>query len=236
MVYFKDASKLIQVIRKTKTDRDDWYEKSVSAFIHSGAVIEFFKYDGVWTTLKYPWHVLSMNHFFLNKITSHTGKNAVIDKTAIIEGDVYFEDNVKVLEYAKVVGPSYIGNNTVVGNYALVVNSMIGENCVIGGYSEVSRSYLGNNVWLHRNYLGDSVLENNILFGAGALAANFRFDEKNVLSTVKGERIDTNLHKLGALVGSNVKVGVNASLMPGVKIAAGERVNPGIVVKKDVHA
>ena len=81
-----------------------------------------------------------------------------------------------------------------------------------------------------------SVLENNILFGAGALAANFRFDEKNVLSTVKGERIDTNLHKLGALVGSNVKVGVNASLMPGVKIAAGERVNPGIVVKKDVHA
>lgn len=232
--YYKDAKSFLQAVAQTETDRDDRYEKAISRYVASGKTIEFFEYDGIWTTLKHPWDVLRMKNYFLSKIKEYRGEHVEVHPTAIIHGEVYLEAGVRVSEYAKIVGPSYIGKNTIVGNYTLVVESMIGEDSIIGGYCEVTRSYLGNHVWLHRNYVGDSVLENNILFGAGALAANFRFDEKNIHSPVKGQKTDSGLVKLGAMIGSNVKVGVNASLMPGVKIASGQTVSPGQVLKHDL--
>ncbi len=234
--YVANIEEFITIVKQTGSDSEIGYEEAIARYIKNGKDVRFVGYEGSWATFKYPWHLLAASQFFLSKIMHHRGEGVEIDKTAIIEGDVYIEDGVKIFEYAKIVGPAYIGKNTVIGNYALVVNSMIGENCVIGGYSEVTRSYLGEHVLLHRNYIGDSVLENNILFGAGALCANFRFDEKTVRSLVKEEMIDTGLTKLGAIIGSNVKVGVNTSLMPGVKIETGTRVEPGIVVKKDVRS
>jgi bifunctional UDP-N-acetylglucosamine pyrophosphorylase/glucosamine-1-phosphate N-acetyltransferase len=97
--------------------------------------------------------------FFLKEIKPHIGNNVVIDPTAKVIGDVYIDDGVKIYEYSKIVGPCYIGKNTIVGNYVLINQSMVGEKSVIGGYTELTRSYLGDNVWTHRAYIGDSVIE-----------------------------------------------------------------------------
>ena len=56
----------------------------------------------------------------------------------------------------------------------------------------------------------DSIIGNNCGFGAGAICANLRLDEKKIEET----------NKLGAILGDNIRIGVNTSLMPGVKIGS----------------
>jgi len=105
---------------------------------------------------------------------------------------------------------------------------------LIGGYSEVTRSYLGNKVFLHRNYVGDSVIADNVLMGAGAVLANFRFDGQPIRSKVLKEKITTSFLKLGAIIGERSKVGVNATILPGVKIGKKTFIGPGQIVKEDI--
>jgi bifunctional UDP-N-acetylglucosamine pyrophosphorylase/glucosamine-1-phosphate N-acetyltransferase len=232
--YIANFQDFINILKKVKNPmRDGAFEEGLNLYLKKVSST-FINYQDYWYFLKYPWHVLSLKHFFLSGIKKHTGKNVLVDKTAKIEENVYLEDGVKIYEYSKIVGPCYIGKNTVVGNYCLIRESMIGENCLLGGYSEVTRSYLGNKVYLHRNYLGDCVVENNVLFGAGTVCANFRFDKKEIYSTVNGVTVASQRNKLGAMIGSNVKIGVNASLMPGVKIAANSIIMPNSLVLKDI--
>lgn len=232
--YFADFANFIKSAKKIKDlNADGAYEKILNIYLNQ-VKTEYINYQDYWHFLKYPWDVLSVKKFFLSKINSFIGKQVYIDKTAKIQGEVYIEEGVKIQEYAKVAGPCYIGKNSVVGNYSLLRESMIGNNSVVGGYCEVTRSYLGDNVWLHRNYIGDSVIENNVLFGAGAVLANFRFDENSVKSKVNEVLTDTNFKKLGAVIGSKVKIGVNSSIMPGVKIGSNNFIGPHVLIKEDI--
>ena len=227
---FEDFLKVLKTVKNPY--RDGAFEEGLNLYLQKASAT-FINYQDYWHVLKYPWDVLSVKDFFLSKIKKHIGKNVLIAKRAIIEGNVYLDDGVKVFDFSKIVGPCYLGKNSVVGNYSLIRESMVGEDCLIGGYSEVTRSYLGKKVFLHRNYIGDSVIENNVLFGADAVCANFRFDEKEIYSSVNGVIIGSSRNKLGAMIGSNVKVGVNASLMPGVKIGPNSIIMPNSFIKKD---
>lgn len=232
--YIADFEDFINILKTVKNPyRDGAFEEGLNLYLQKVSAT-FINYQDYWYSLKYPWDVLSVKDFFLSRIRTHTGKNVFIDKRAVIEGSVYLDDGVKVFEFSKIVGPCYIGKNTIIGNYSLIRESMIGDNCLIGGYSEVTRSYLGKKVYFHRNYVGDSVIENNVLFGADAVCANFRFDEKEIYSSVNGIIIGSSRNKLGAMIGSNVKIGVNASLMPGVKVGPNSIIMPNSLVLKDV--
>jgi bifunctional UDP-N-acetylglucosamine pyrophosphorylase/glucosamine-1-phosphate N-acetyltransferase len=87
----------------------------------------------------------------------------------------------------------------------------------------------------HLSYVGDSVIGQNVNFGAGAIMTNLRHDDNNVLVNVKGKQVDTGLRKLGGIVGDNVKFGSNVVINPGKKIGAGSRIWPGVVIYKDVE-
>lgn len=232
--YFADFEEFLKVIKKLSDLRQDGaYEGALNSYL-TKVDSAYVKYDDYWYFLKYPWHVLSVKDFFLRNLKGHRDDDVKIHPTAIIQGEVYLANEVIVHEYAKIVGPCYIGPKTVVGNYALIRESMIGANSIIGGYSEVTRSYLGDRVYLHRNYIGDSVFENDILCGAEMLCANFRFDEEPVAVNVKDTKINSGMTKLGALVGSCVKIGVNTSIMPGVKIAPYTVVMPHSFINQDL--
>lgn len=231
--YFLKIEEFLAVLREATSQKDDIFEVAISIFAKKYRV-GFIKYEKEWIAIKYPWHLLHyMNYELHRKKTSNNVKNSFIDPTAMIKGNVRIGKNVKIMEYAKINGPSYIGDNAVIGNYALVTESHIGKNSVIGGYSEVTRSYIGSGVMLHRNYIGDSAVMNDVLFGAGAVTANMRLDKQTIQSVVKGIKIDSHQVKLGAMIGRSAKIGVNASLMPGVQVGGGKIVMPGEVVYKD---
>ncbi len=223
--YIKNGKEFLDVLGKTKSTSDDVYEKALTTLMQSHPFI-FVPYDGAMSVLKYPWHVLTVMQTLFEGMERHKGKNVTIKSNVVIEGEVYIEDNVKIFENTKLVGPCYIGANTIIGNNTIIRESHIGANSVIGFNCDVTRSYIGENCWLHSNYIGDSVLEGNISMGAGAKLANLRLDDEEIKETGR--------NKLGAMIGTDVRIGVNASIMPGVKIGRNTFVGSGVILDKDL--
>jgi len=213
---------------------DDLYEQIMDKLMKENRFLAV-TYRGEWKILKYPWHLLDVMVWFLKKIKkSQISKSAQISSRAVVKGKVIIEDGVKILEGAKVLGPCFIGKNSIIGDNSLVRNSVIGENCVIGFSSDITRSYISHSCWTHTNYIGDSVLDYNVSLGSGAVTANLRLDEQNIYSPIKGEKTDSYMAKLGAIVGKNTRIGVNVCLMPGVKVGADCAVGPNVILNKDL--
>lgn len=231
--YYKNGSDLIAAIKKSSSYNDDLYEKAKNILIQQGYLIKLLHYNGYWGFLKYPWHVLGLTSYFLSKIKSKV-KKAQIHESVNMKGKVYIEDNVTILENVRIVGPVYIGSGTTIGQNCLIRESLIDSNSVIGFASEITRSYIGANCWFHHNYIGDSVILNNSAFGSGAVIANYRLDGLSVKSVINNKKIDSNRTKLGVIVGKNCRIGVNASIMPGIKIGNHTYIGSGIVVDKDI--
>jgi bifunctional UDP-N-acetylglucosamine pyrophosphorylase/glucosamine-1-phosphate N-acetyltransferase len=51
---------------------------------------------------------------------------------------------------------------------------------------------------------------------------------------VKEKVMDSGRRKLGAIMGDNVKTGINALFMPGVKVGSGSWVGPNVLVQRDL--
>lgn len=230
--YFKDGKKLLEYLEKVSSSTDDVYEVALDQMIKDGLNVKFAQYEGVWIPLKYPWHILDITAYFLSKIEQQISPQAKVSEKAIIEGNVVIEDGVKVFEGAVIKGPAYIGKNCIVGNNSMVRESNLEEGCVTGFSSDITRSYIGANSWFHTNYIGDSILEGDFGMGSGAVLANLRLDDQVI--AVGDEKINSGRRKLGLIAGKSVRIGVNASIMPGVRVGEGSLVGPGVVLKKDL--
>lgn len=231
--YVGKPAEFFEILARQTSERDDVYERSLDELLKKSP-FRFLSYDGIWLPLKYPWHLLDISAHLLAQRKDHRGKNVVIAPSAILEGPIYIEDNVRIFDHTKIVGPVYIGAHTIIGNNSMVRESHIGEGCVVGFNSDVTRSYIGNSCWFHSNYIGDSVLEGNVSMGSGSVLANFRLDEEEISTVVRGKKMNTGMSKLGAMIGEYVRIGVNTSIMPGVKIGADSFIGAGISVSSDV--
>ena len=69
---------------------------------------------------------------------------------------------------------------------------------------------------------------------AGTIVANLKVSDRAVRMRIKDDLVDTGLRKLGAVAGDNVKTGISAMLMPGIRIASGARIPAGSIVSEDV--
>ena len=49
------------------------------------------------------------------------------------------------------------------------------------------------------------------------------------------ENFSSEMDKLGAIIGDNVRVGINTSIMPGIKIGSGSFVGAGIIIAENIH-
>ncbi len=232
-----NPEELLRYIETVQTTRDDVYECALDNMVKAGHKIKVIPYNDFWAPIKYPWHIFRVMEYFLDNAQPYIASSARISEKANIEGKVILSDNVKVLENAVIRGPAYIGANSIIGNNALVRDySHIGSNSVIGYSTEVKHSYIGDNCWFHSNYIGDSIVDDNCSLGAGTVLANFRLDEGNIQLEVGDSLVDTGYDKLGAIVGRGCRIGVNASLMPGVRVGPDSFVGPQVCLRQDLGA
>ena len=235
--YHTNSEELLRYIEAVQTTRDDVYECALDNMVKGGHKIKVVPYDDFWAPIKYPWHIFEVMEYFLDNAQPYIAPSARVSEKATIEGKVILSDNVKVLENAVIRGPAYIGANSIIGNNALVRDySNIGSNSVIGYCTEVKHSYIGDDCWFHSNYIGDSIVDDNCSLGAGTILANFRLDEGNIQIKVGDNLVDTDYDKLGAMVGRGCRIGVNASLMPGVRVGPDSFVGPQVCLREDVDA
>ncbi len=232
-----NSEELLRYIETVRTTRDDVYECALDNMVKAGHKIKVVPYNDFWAPIKYPWHIFKVMEYFLDNAQPYIATSARISEKANIEGKVILSDNVKVLENAVIRGPAYIGANSIIGNNSLVRDySHIGANSVIGYSTEVKHSYIGDNCWFHSNYIGDSIVDNDCSLGAGTVLANFRLDEGDIQIKVGDSLIDTGYDKLGAIVGQGCRIGINSSLMPGVRVGPYSLVGPQVCLRQDLGA
>ncbi|MDH4068015.1 MAG: NDP-sugar synthase [Dehalococcoidia bacterium] len=232
-----NSEELLRYIESVRTTRDDVYECALDNMVKAGHKIKVIPYNDFWAPIKYPWHIFKVMEYFLDNAQPCIASSARVSEKATIEGKVVLSDNVRVLENAVIRGPTYVGPNSIIGNNALVRDySHIGANSVIGYSTEVKHSYVGDDCWFHSNYIGDSVIDDNSSLGAGTVLANFRLDEGNIQTKVGDTLVDTGYDKLGAIVGRGCRIGVNASLMPGVRVGPYSVVGPQVCLRGDLAA
>ena len=230
-----DPETLLHYISNVKTNEDDVYEQAIDAMCKANCSIKVVPYTDAWTPIKYPWHVLDVVRYFLDRAATCISPDAHISTQAAIDGKVIIEEGVRVLENAVVRGPVYIGRNTVIGNSTLVRSySHLGADCVVGFGTEIKESYVGDGTQFHMNYAGDSVIGRQCSFGAGTIIANWRFDTKTVQVKVGNAMIDTGRDKLGAFIGDNCRTGIQVGIMPGVRIGNNAIIHPQVYLTNDV--
>jgi NDP-sugar pyrophosphorylase family protein len=232
-----NAAALFEALRAeyaTNAATDDHYERAMDRLMQTH-VFRAVPYKGFWAALKYPWHVLDIMEYFLNKIDGQVvADDAFIAPNATLAGNIYIGSGARVFPGAAIVGPAFIGAGTIVGNNSLVRNSMVLANCEIGFTTEVARSYVASNCSLHACRVLDSVFAQRINFSAGCTTANLRMDRGTVSSMVKEQKLDTGRQKLGAIIGEGAFLAVDVMTMPGVKVGENAQVGPGTHVQNDV--
>ncbi|MEO8392415.1 MAG: sugar phosphate nucleotidyltransferase [Chloroflexota bacterium] len=234
---FSSADEFLDAIRAEYArdiPSDDHYERAMNALMQKH-VYQVVPYRGPWKALKYPWHVLDVMEYFLSRIQGQVvAESASIAPTASLIGNVYIGEGVRIFPGAAVVGPAYIGAHTIIGNNALVRQSMVLNHCNVGFTTEVARSYVSDHCDMHACRVLDSVFAPGVNFSAGCTTANLRIDHGHVPSMVKGQKIDSGRDKFGAIIGQGAFLSVDVMTMPGVKVGEDTQVGPGTHVQQDV--
>ncbi|MCW3976292.1 MAG: sugar phosphate nucleotidyltransferase [Candidatus Bathyarchaeota archaeon] len=187
-----------------------------------------------WMDIGYPWDLFDANERALNYI-KHNIEGAVENNVSMI-GPVILEKDAKILSGSRIEGPVFVGRNSILGpNCYLRPYTSIGKNVRIGSSCEVKNSIIMDGTKIpHLSYIGDSIIGTECNLGAGTITGNVRMDNKTVKVRIKNNFIDSNLRKLGAIIGDKVKTSINVNFMPGVKVGSNALIGPNIVVYEDI--
>jgi len=230
-------SKIFQAIEKTEKSIRGEYEFTDSMEIlinqFKGNIASYTIKDYFWSDIGLPWQLIDANSYLLDKIEKNIiGK---IEENVQISGKVYIGEGTKVRSGSYIQGPCYIGKNNLIGpNSFIRPYTFIANDCHIG-MSEIKNSIIFSNTSIpHFNYIGDSIVCENVNLGAGTKVANLRLDEKSVKVSIKGQLVDSRRRKLGTIIGPNVKTGINVSIMTGKIISENSRIGAHTIVSEDI--
>jgi bifunctional UDP-N-acetylglucosamine pyrophosphorylase/glucosamine-1-phosphate N-acetyltransferase len=184
-----------------------------------------------WIEITYPWDVLRANTYLMRDLEGAV--EGTVEDGVRLEGPVVVREGARVRQGAYVQGPVIIDKGADVGpNCYIRGSTYIGRNCRVGNAVEVKNTVLMDRSNIpHHNYVGDSVIMEDVNLGAGTKVANLRLDGGNVTSVSKGKRINTGLRKLGTIIGPGVKTGINSVIDVGTVISEDAFIGPGARVK-----
>lgn len=182
----------------------------------------------------YPWEVLPFIKEFILKLGA-TLDPEVFDK---VGEDVWIAKSAKVFPSAYIAGPCIIDEGAEIRHCAFIRGSaIIGKSAVVGNSTEVKNAVIFDCVQIpHYNYVGDSVLGYRSHMGAGSITSNVKSDKTLVKVSANGQRIETGMKKLGAMLGDFVEVGCGSVLNPGTVIGKNSNIYPLSSVRRTVPA
>ena len=134
-----------------------------------------------------------------NGIAIH--KTAIVEKNAILKAPLIIEENCFVAANACLRNGVFLSKNVKIGMGVEIKSSII----------------LNNSAIAHFNFIGDSIIGENVNFEAGSITAN-HFNErenKEIFVKIDDNIINTKVVKFGSLIGDSSKIGANAVLSPG---------------------
>ena len=174
--------------------------------------------------VEYPWEVLPKIKEYIIELGNSLDK----EKFDEIKPNVWVAKNAEIAETAYIKAPAIIDEEAQVRHCAFIRgNAIVGKKAVVGNSTELKNVILFNNVQVpHYNYVGDSILGFKAHMGAGSILSNVKSDKALVKVNYKGNKIETNLKKFGAMLGDGVEVGCNSVLNPGTIVGRNTNIYP----------
>ena len=148
------------------------------------------------------------------------GNDTVIGQNVVFGAGVTIESGVEIRPFCHIEGAT-IATGAVIGPFArLRPGADIGQDAKIGNFVEIKNAKIGEGAKAnHLGYIGDAELGAHSNFGCGAITVNY--DGKKKSKTI---------------IGKNVMVGSNSSLIAPITIADGAYVAAGSTLTHDVEA
>lgn len=199
---------------------------------------------------QYVWEALPrIGTYIRERLASDmppNGHEQPVHPSVFIGENVYIGQNVQIAPGVYIEGPAIIGDNCQVRHGAYVrANTLMATGAVVGHATETKNAVLLEGAAApHFAYVGDSILGQNVNLGAGTKLSNFPMNADKDPETGKrptihlnhnGERIDTGIVKIGAILGDGVNTGCNVVTNPGVIVGAGTMVYALAMLRKGIY-
>lgn len=218
---------IFTALSKTKKSPRGEFEitDSLQTLIDEGKHLSWVKL-AYWRDVSYPWDLLDANESLLKEVNPQ--QEGEVEENVFFRGAVSVGSGTRIKSNTYIEGPVVIGDGCHIGpGTYLRPFTVIGDGCHIGSAVEIKNSIIMKDTHIpHHNYVGDSIIGQGCNFGAGTKIANLRLDERDV--EVAG--IATGKRKLGAIIGDEVKTGINVSINVGSLIGNNCHIGPGAVV------
>ena len=181
---------------------------------------------------EYPWQALAGIKSYIQTL------GPKLKGYREVSPQVWVHETAVIAPTAFLGAPCIIGPGTEVRHCAFIRGSaLVGADCVVGNSVELKNVILFDNVQTpHYNYVGDSILGYKSHMGAGSITSNVKSDKSDVVVKSGKEKIETELRKMGAMLGDHVEVGCNSVLNPGTVIGPNSNVYPVSCVRGVIPA
>ena len=204
-----------------------------------------------------PWHILEATSAMLDYRAARLKQSdfdasAAVDPSVRFDGPVVVGPGAEIGPCVRIYGPCWIGANAKVTDGAMVgTRSVIGDEatvrqgCLIGDHTAIgARCVVGHGAefsgvlmdgaysYHYGEYWG--VVGRNADLGAATVCGNLRFDDQLTIHRVKGRREIPRTGANAAYLGDFTRTGVNAILMPGVKVGPYSVVGAGVILNEDL--
>ncbi len=150
---------------------------------------------------------------------------AVVEPFVLLDaqqGPLLVRHGAHVQSFTRLVGPCYVGADSVVAG-GRVAASAIGEQCRVHGEVSVSL-FFGQANKAHDGFVGHSVIGRWANLGAGTTTSNLKNSYGPVRMWAEGAMTDTGMQFLGSLIGDHAKLAIGTLLVTGTVVGAGANV------------
>jgi bifunctional UDP-N-acetylglucosamine pyrophosphorylase / glucosamine-1-phosphate N-acetyltransferase len=198
---------------------------------------------------EYVWDSLKRLKEIVRTMVGNTTvvHGTVMEGAYVAPSQVYIDEDARVEPGAFVNGPCYIGPGAEVRHGAYIRGAVILlRESIVGHATEAKNSILLPNAKApHFAYLGDSILGSRVNLGAGTKLSNLMItsakdrtsgQRPSIVIPSGGDKYDTGLAKLGAILGDDCQTGCNSVLNPGCILEPGCLVYPNASVSRGHYA
>ena len=202
---------------------------TIQRIIDKGGNITNLTTKSTWIDAVHSWDLLKANSIFLGKIEDMK-TTGLIEKGAVLVGDVALGDNSVIRSGSYIVGPVIIGKNCNIGpNTTILPSTAIGDNCSVSSFTEIENSIIMNDVRIGAgSYISNSIIGSNNIIGPHFVAVvgkDLKIEMKGILHSAD---------ELGTVIGDNNIIGPSVIVKAGKMIATGCNIDPGVRVTKDI--
>jgi bifunctional UDP-N-acetylglucosamine pyrophosphorylase/glucosamine-1-phosphate N-acetyltransferase len=231
--------------------------ESLARMMDDALPVQALETTGFFVDVDKPWHALEANRRLLEHLSERLTGSAVaeggkiaesaeihgrvvlapgaaIGERVVVRGDLWLGPGASVTNGAIIEGRCTVGAGARVRDYAQVGSgSTLGPGALCGHGAEFSGTLL-EGAYLYHYCEIYGLLGAKVDIGAATVCGTLRFDDAATIHRVNGRAEIPAEGANASYLGDYSRTGVNAILMPGVKVGAYSCVGAGVVLYEDL--